>query len=170
MLRWYCSSCFNIVFCFLYMLHSSCVVFFILIFLSLELFFVLDKRILDVTMCFFSFTILSLLRIATKPIFSFPFFFSTLLPRHFLLFLFFSFSLSPLHFPCFFLLHSSLVIFPPSFLICSWCFFFLDCEKTCLEFLHFLHVLSILWYRFHSFSFFIFLLHFFSLFPLGFFE
>lgn len=102
------------------MLHSSCVVFFILIFLSLELFFVLDKRILDVTMCFFSFTILSLLRIATKPIFSFSFFFiytppssfssfsiflifplsssfplffsSTLLPCRSLSFLFFSFS------------------------------------------------------------------------------
>jgi len=112
MLRWYCSSCFNIVFCFLYMLHSSCVVFFILIFLSLELFFVLDKRILDVTMCFFSFTILSLLRIATKPIFSFPFFFIYTPPSSFSSFsiflifplsssfpLFFSSTLLPRHFP-----------------------------------------------------------------------
>jgi len=108
MLRWYCSSCFNMVFCFLYMLHSSCVVFFILIFLSLEFFFVLDKRILDVTICFFSFTILSLLRIATKPIFSFPFF-----SLHFSLVIFFFFYFS--HFPS--LLFISLVFFfytPPS--------------------------------------------------------
>jgi len=111
MLRWYCSSCFNMVFCFLYMLHSSCVVFFILIFLSLELFFVLDKRILDVTICFFflyySFSssyrhqtdiFISFFFLYTSPssfssfsiflIFplssSFPLFFSsTLLPRHF---------------------------------------------------------------------------------------
>lgn len=77
------------------------------------------------------------------------FFFSTLLPRHFLIFLFLSFSLSPLHFPCVFLLRSSLVIF--FFVFVHDVFFVWIVEKTSLEYFHFLRVLSILWYRFGGF-------------------
>ena len=109
MLRWYCSSCFNMVFCFLYMLHSSCVVFFILIFLSLELFFVLDKRILDVTICFFFlyYSFSSSYRHQTDIFISFFFYLHSSL----VIFFFFYFS----HFPS--LLFISLVFFfytPPS--------------------------------------------------------